>query len=290
MDEKLRRKLADLEQEMSYVRGELKRNLSEIYELEGKRRNLLLKIRGLKAEIASCRSKLNVLREEIRGLNESLSRLKKERDEKIASIKEVKEKIREYLKMGTQKGEKYLEMEISNFEWIIQTTPLPLDEEKRIIAKIKSLEEQLYSCRRLRSLKDNVQSMENSVKEIKERISTCAKEIAERSSEKRKIRERLVELTREINEIKCEIDKINREYDDKIAKISELCSRQRELFNQIVAIKRTIKEEEEKRKSEQELMLKEKIKSKVLEKIKHGEKVSLEEFKIFLEDSAADKI
>ncbi|MEM1515705.1 MAG: hypothetical protein QXH24_06655 [Candidatus Bathyarchaeia archaeon] len=176
-------------------------------------------------------------------------------------------------------------MEISNLEWKIQTTPLPLDEEKRVIAKIKSLEEQLYSCRKLKSLRDEIRSMENSIREIKGKISTYIEEIAEKVSEKQKIRERLAELIKEINEIKCKIDKINKEYEDKKEKILELCSRRGEILSQIMAIKKG----EERKKVEQELMLKERIKKEVLEKIKRGENVPLEEFKIFLKKAARTK-
>ncbi|MBS7640534.1 MAG: hypothetical protein QXJ19_00340 [Candidatus Bathyarchaeia archaeon] len=292
MSEELKRKLVNLEQELLGIKNELEKTLSEIYDLEKRRRNLFLKIRELKHESKACRDRLNILREEIEGLNETLSSLRKEKSEKISTLRSLKEKIREYLrtKPRPRMEEKELESQVSSLEWIIQTSPLPLNEEKRVIAKIKSLEEQLYFYRNLRFMKSESQAIKNSIEETKKKINECVCMIAEKISERKRIRERLIGILKEIDEMKLEVNRINEEYDGKRVKVSELRSRYKDLLSQITAIKRGIREEEEKRKAEHESILREKIRREVLERIKRGEKVSFEEFKVLLEESIEDGI
>ncbi|MEM2369440.1 MAG: hypothetical protein QXH51_00810 [Candidatus Bathyarchaeia archaeon] len=246
----------------------------------------------LKDESKRYKSRLNTLKEEIKELNETLYDLEKEKGEKISSLKKLRERIKERLRAGSglQRGEKKLETEISNLEWTIQTTPLSLTEEKRIIAKIKSLEEQLYFYRELNSMRDEVQTIKKNIEEIKEKINSCVNAIAEKISERQKLRGGLAKILGEINEIKLELEKINREYYDKRDRVSELRSKHKDLISQIIAIKKGIKEEKEKRKIDRESALKEKIKKEVLEKIESGKKVSFEEFKVFLEEGDANNI
>lgn len=292
MSEELKRKLVNLEQELLGIKNELEKNLSEIYDLEKRRRSLLLKLRELKHESKVCRDRLNVLREEIDGLNEILSSLRRERSEKIFTLRSLKERIREYLRTRPKPRmeEKELESQISSLEWIIQTSPLPLNEEKRVIAKIKSLEEQLCFYRDLRFMKSESQAIKNSIGETKKKINECVCMIAEKISERKKIRERLTSILKEIDEMRLEINRINEEYNGKRVKVSELRSRYKDLLNQIMVMKRGIREEEEKRRAEYESILKDKIRREVLERIKRGEKVPLEEFKVLLEDSIEDNI
>lgn len=292
MSGELKHKLDELEQKILGVKRELEKVLSEIYDLEKRRRSLLLKMGELKAESKRYKSRLNTLREEIKELNETLYDLKREKDEKISSLRKLRERIRERLRTvsGMQRGEKNLETEISNLEWMIQTTPLSLAEEKRIIAKIKSLEEQLYFYRELKSMRDEAQIIKENIEEIKEKINSCVNVIAEKISERQKLREGLSGILGEINEIKLKLDKIDREYHGKRDMVSELRSKHRDLISQAIAIKKGIREEEEKKKIDRESVLREKIKKEVLEKIERGEKVSFEEFKVFLEEGDADSI
>ncbi|MEM2273528.1 MAG: hypothetical protein QXX56_04845 [Candidatus Bathyarchaeia archaeon] len=291
MAEELRHRLAEQEQEMLSVKNEIERVLSEIYRLEDRRKKLFLKMKELKAESMACKSRLNVLREEIRGLNEALSDLKREKDEKIAHLKEIRGKIKEYSKTRPKKREEDLEAEISSLDWRIQTSPLPLDEEKKIITRIKSLEEQLYFYRELKSMMNEAQATRNSIEEIRGRISACVNGIAERVSEKRRIQERLAETFRELCEVRAEIERVNEEYKRGREKISELRSKYKDLLNQVRTIKETIKYNEKRERAERISMLKEKIKKEASEKIGRGEKISFEEFKMLFEgETGTDNI
>ncbi|MEM1585982.1 MAG: hypothetical protein QXX99_04170 [Candidatus Bathyarchaeia archaeon] len=284
MIEELRRKLVDLKQEISTIESEMERVASEIYELEERRRNLLLKMRDLKAESETYKRRLNVLKEEIKGLNETLSDLKMRKNEKIASLKELRGKVMEHLATKPRRRKEDLEAEIFNLDWKIQTSPLPLNDEKKIVAKIKMLEGQLHFYKELNSMRDEIQVIKGEIDEIRGNIGACVNRIAEKISEKRRVRERLAEIFKEIDEIRAEAERIDKEYKSKKERISELRSRRKDLLNQVTAIKRAIRDEEEHRRAEHISALKEKIKKGVLEKIERGEKVSFEELKIFFEE------
>ncbi|MBS7605766.1 MAG: hypothetical protein QXR84_00480 [Candidatus Bathyarchaeia archaeon] len=290
MKEELRHKLVKSEREISNVKDDLEKTLSELYRLEGKRKELLLKVRELRAESLTCRDRLNVLREEIKGLNETLTNLRRERNEKITHLREIRERIKEYLKAKPKIREEDLEKEISNLDWRIQTFPLPLDEEKRVIARIKSLEEQLHFYRKLKDMRDEARAAESDLEEIKKKINACVNALVDRVLERKRVRERLTEIFREINEVKAEIERINGECKRFRERVSELRSKYRDLLGQVRAVREAIRYEEESERSERISMLKEKIKERVSEKIKRGEKVSFEELKVFFEDEEAEDI
>lgn len=292
MSEELKSKLSSLNQEILSVQGDLEKVLSELFDLEKRRKTLLSRLRELKAEAKMYKDRLGVLKEEIGRLNETLRDLRRERSEKIFSFKGLRERMREHLreKPRPQTSEEKLEAEISKLEWMIQTTPLPLAEEKKVIEKIKSLEEQLQFYKELKSMKNEAQIIERSIMDIEEKINSCINVIAEKISEKRNLRERLSKIFGEINTMKLELEKIDEEYRGKREKILELRSKHKNLINQITVIRRTIKEEEEKKKKEQKMALKEKIRKEVSEKIEEGKKVTLEELKVFLGEDEEDSI
>lgn len=290
MNEELRHKLVRSEREISGVKNDLEKTLSELYRLEENKKKLFLKIRELRAESLTYRDRLNVLREEIKGLNETLTDLKRERNEKIAYLREIRGRIKEYLKAKPKIREEDLEEEISNLDWRIQTSPLPLDEEKRVVAKIKSLEEQLHFYRKLKDMRNETQAVRSNIEEIKGKISECINALADRILEKKRVRERLSEIFKEINEAKAEIERINEECKRLRERVSELRSRYRDLISQVRAIKEAIRYKEEHERSERISILKEKIREKVSEKIKRGEKVSFEELKVLFEDNDAEDI
>ncbi|MEM2167950.1 MAG: hypothetical protein QXR74_06275, partial [Candidatus Bathyarchaeia archaeon] len=202
MGENLRRRLADLEQEASSLIAEIERNDAEARKLAGERRVLLDKLRSLRAEALEYKSRRDGLNDEVRNLKIILAELKREYAEKLDSLRKLRRGIKEHLRFKPAKSEEALAREINNLDWKIQTTPMPVIEEQKIIEQIKMLERQMEFYRKLGSMKDEIKEIEVRLNEIKDKITFYRKMIAEKVSESKIFHEKMIKAFGEVNELK----------------------------------------------------------------------------------------
>ncbi|MEM1989047.1 MAG: hypothetical protein QW782_00215 [Candidatus Bathyarchaeia archaeon] len=284
MGENLRRRLADLEQEASSLIAEIERNDAEARKLAGERRVLLDKLRSLRAEALEYKSRRDGLNDEVRNLKIILAELKREYAEKLDSLRKLRRGIKEHLRFKPAKSEEALAREINNLDWKIQTTPMPVIEEQKIIEQIKMLERQMEFYRKLGSMKDEIKEIEARLNEIKDKITFYRKMIAEKVSESKIFHEKMIKAFGEVNELKSKLNEVTNKYLEIRNEAAKLRLKRKDLLDQIHAIRNLIREEEERKRREVISTLKEKIKRETLEKIRRGEKVSFEEFRILVEE------
>ncbi|MEM1582339.1 MAG: hypothetical protein QXX56_05140 [Candidatus Bathyarchaeia archaeon] len=284
MSGELRRRLESLEREIAGLRGELDRLETEMRSLAEERNILVGKIRELRLEAAKFRGERDSLNDEVKSLKAVLAELKQEYAEKIGSLRELRQRIRDYLKLKPARDEGSLEREIAELDWRIQTTTMSLEEEKRVVERIKSLEGQLSFYRRLKSMRDEASRLEVSFEKVRGEIAVYRDKIAEAAAESQKFHEKMIERLKMAGELKNKLAEVDRRYMENKNKILALRLQYRELLSQVSAIRKTIREEEERRKTEVVSALKERVKREALEKIKRGEKISFEEFKILAEE------
>lgn len=283
MIEDLRRRLAPLESEVDVLRSEIEKVSEEARLIAEERNRINIRVRELRVEAVNFRDKRNALNEEVKGLKAMLSELKRECSEKVNALRELRQRIKEHLRAKPSRDEEGLKKEIAELDWRIQTTPLSLDEEKRIIERIRTLESQLSFYLKLNSMRDEISAIEKRLETLREEISSCKNRIAETISKSQDFHDKMVERLKEVDRLRAEADELHKKYLAKREKVDELCLKYRELLNHISAIRKAIREEEERKKAEFISALKEKIGKEALEKLKRGEKISFEEFKILAE-------
>ena len=283
MVEDLRRKLVDLEREALCLRAEIERVESEVRRFAEERNGLNSRMRNLKREAANFRKERNALNEEVRNLKVILMELKREYWERLDSIRDLRNRIRKHLKMKPSRREDSLKKEIEEIDWRIQTTPLPLEEEKRLVERVKSLEKQLNFYHKLNAMKNELSILEGRLKKIKDEIALYREQITETVEKSQFFHEKMIECLKKMEEFKPKVDEINKKYGESRKKLSALRLKYKKLLGQISAIKKIIREEEARKKAEALSALKEKIGREALKKLKKGEKISFEEFKILAE-------
>ncbi|MEM3134385.1 MAG: hypothetical protein QW502_01500, partial [Candidatus Bathyarchaeia archaeon] len=201
----------------------------------------------------------------------------------VNALRELRQRVKEHLRAKPSRDEESLKKEIAELDWRIQTTPLSLDEEKRIIERIRTLESQLSFYLKLNSMRDEISAIEKRLETLREEISSCKNRIAETIAKSQDFHDKMVERLKEVDRLRAEADELHKKYLEKRGKVDELRLKYRESLNQISAIRKIIREEEERKKAEFISALKEKIGKEALEKLKRGEKISFEEFKILAE-------
>lgn len=283
MVEDLRRKVADLEGEARALRAELEGLEGEARKLAEERDCINSMVRGLRLEAAKFRDERNALNEEVRSLKAIICELRCEYNEKIYALKELRRKIREDSRSKPPRDEEGLKKEIAEIDWRIQTTPLSIDEERRLIERVKSLETQLSFYRRLNGMIAEEEALKRRLKEIRNEIASYKGRIADIAVRSRSFHEKMIEYFKRADELRAEADKMHEKYKAAKERANILRLRYEDLLNQISAMKRLIREEEERKRAEAISALREKIGKEASEKLKRGERVSFEEFKILAE-------
>jgi len=288
LGEDLRRKLAGLEQETLGLLAELERSNADARRLAEEKRDLIGKIRDLKSKALEYKSRRDSLNEEVKSFKAALAELKREYDAKLDSLKRLKRSIKEFLRFKPPKSEETLAKEIADLDWKIQTTSMPISEEQKIIDKIKSLERQMNFYRRLKSMEEEAKNLKNRLEEIKNEIALYREKIAESVAESQRFHEMMIKLFNEVNELKSRLNEVNSRFMENRSEAAKLRLKHKDLLNQIHVIRKLIREEEEKKRRESIAAIKERIKKEALDKIKRGEKVSFEEFKILVEEEGGE--
>ncbi|MEM2091721.1 MAG: hypothetical protein QXR59_00340, partial [Candidatus Bathyarchaeia archaeon] len=118
---------------------------------------------------------------------------------------------------------------------------------------------------------------------IKGEIASFRERVSEAAAKSQSFHEKMIECLKRADELRAEADKIHEKYRAVKERANTIRLRYRELLNQISDIKRLIREEEDRKRAEAISALKEKISREALEKLKRGEKISFDEFKILAE-------
>ncbi len=281
--EEKRRELNRLWKEVLELKAEMERVLNENRVLVERRNSLRERVGELRFEVKKIRDERNTVNEEIRKLRNILADLRKEYQEKLNALRELKREVRERLRAKPNMDKESIEKEISDIDWRIQTSIMSLEEENKLVKRVQSLENQLMFYRKLEAMENEIASLGNEIKRIKDEIASCKNEIAEKIEKNRELRKRMTEYFGEIDKLRAEANKLHETYLENKEKLSSLRLKYVELLAKVTAIKKMIREEEEERKAEALAALKEKIEKEALEKLKRGEKLSFEEFKILIE-------
>lgn len=281
--EEQRGKIVELEREISELKVEMDRLRDEARKFVEKRNSIHEKMRELRLEAVKLKGERDALNDEVKNLKIILGELKQSYHEKLNALDELKQRIRNYIKTKPAENEEYLKKEISEIEWKIQTSSLPLEEENNLVKRVRFLETRLAFYRNLDEMRSKAALLKEQMKKLRDEITSCRNKIAENIMKSRKLHESMMEHFREIDELRVEADRMHKMYLERMEKISSLRLKYAGLLGQISALKKIIREEEEKRRTEAAAALRGKIKREALEKLKRGEKVSFEEFKILAE-------
>lgn len=283
----------------------LKTLQKELYENRSKRDETNVKVKMLSMQI---REKRSLLANNLREMNE----LKEKKKEIINKVKEIKSKERELIfrknelkilkrenkkrlksllsLVKSRKSEEELKEELKKLEWIYQTTPMSLEEEKEYVRKIDKLMFALQIIEKCKSIRTELNKITEEIEEINLKLNHLRKERVKLSEELTKIRNIMSEKFKEVkllkeeiskliyqrNSLKEEADNYHKNYVKLLLKIGEVKEEieRLELLVRAFRIAKSLKERKKKLKARAE---------EIYERYKRGEKISWDEFKLLLE-------
>lgn len=282
--------------------SELKRINKQISELREQVNTANADTKGQVEKRDKLNEKFKKLRQEIRefknerdNLNEKVKTLKQQREEARAKIKARIEEIKTHnqkiaaLKKKTPRiSRRDLQKEFDDIEWQIQTTPLDMQEEKRLIERVKQLETQLSVYKKIDQHFKKISELRKELEPFEANADAAHQELTETAERSQDIHAKMMAKIVESKEIKAEADGLHSNYIQAKEQTRPIREEIRKLTEQKRKLQAAMREEDEKRKKNVEQALKEKLESQAKGKLERGEKLSWDEFKMLAGDDSED--
>lgn len=272
----LNRKLSALKEERDKLNAEAEKWMKKRNKLNERVKTLSLGVRELRKE----RDELN---EKVRKLKQLREKAKVEVLEKIEEFKKLRQEIRVLTVKKPSRTLQTLQREVEKIEWKIQINPLDLKEEKKLIERVKNLEDQLSIHKKIKRLNEKAFKLQAEIKALKTRSKIYHEELMVKAEESQKIHERMLVKIEKRGKVKTEADEMHLNFLKIREKTKAVNDKITAILNQIKVLRREIRREEEEEGKKREEALRKKVEEHAREKLRRGEKLAWEEFKIISE-------
>jgi len=283
LSESLEQRIGKLNQELASLKEERDKLYSEAKKWVEKRNSIHKKIKKLRTEATGLKEKRDILNEKVQELKSLREQAKTKRKEKHAQILELSEKTRRLAERKPSKSMRYIQREIETIEWKIQTTSLPVKEEEIMISKVRKLETQLSVHKRIEKSKDKLMMLRTEEKALEVEAKTCHEKLSELVEKSQKFHEEMLENLNKAGSLKVEADSAHQKYVEIKKQAQNLHQKCVELSDKTKTFEIQLQEAEDKKQAKRQRELRKELEERALEKLKRGEKLTWEEFKILAE-------
>lgn len=248
-----------------------------------KRDDLNSKKNKLSQEIKQIKINRNELNEKVKQLKEKRTTIQLKIKEKISIIKELRKKIEILESKYSFENFSNIQKEFNELEWRIQTSTLELEEEKKLVERVRVLGTKISKIKKIREQKLIVNKLQNDISKLDIEAEKSHNKLTEKAKKSQELHELIIIKNSELEKLKKEGNNMHISYLN-MKKDFNLCREEsRRLIQRKNKLLLKSKEKEEKKKKETEKILKEKIKSDAKVKIKNKQKLSWDEFKLLTE-------
>jgi uncharacterized coiled-coil DUF342 family protein len=275
--EVINQQLATLREQISNANAEAQKHVEKRNKLNEQFKKLCLAIRELKNERDN--------------LNEKVKTLKQQRDEsraKIrASVDEVKvhnQKITELKKKTPRASRRELQNKLEDIEWKIQTTPLDMREEKRLVGNVKQLETHLKIYKKMDVHIKKIAELRKELDALEAAAESAHQELTEMAERSQHIHAKMITKISESKGIRIEADSLHSAYIHVKEQIKPLHEEFKRLTEHRTKLQDAMREEDKRRKKDTKKALKEKLEIQARNKLQRGEKLSWADFKLLKDD------
>jgi uncharacterized coiled-coil DUF342 family protein len=269
-------KIEELRKELDHFREKRDDLNLEARRWAQKRDRIHKDFKELLAKKSSTRERYRAVNERINILKEVITEAREERRKKKVQLRILKGKLRDLRARGSYARSEDLKAEMEDLEWRIQTTPLQLEEEKRLVEDVRFLETQLAIHSQIEKLGDDQSS-------LKDRMDAAYNEVSELYEQKAKTRDDIVEFSKKLDEFKIKADGMHGKYLECKDEARKFHLMYVDILNQIRSLEEELDKMEQKRRAERTRELKKDLEKKALKKLDGRKRLTLEELKILAE-------
>jgi len=284
VSEEQAKKIEEINQKLSELKMQKDRLYSEMKRCTEKRDELNQEFRNLRGEILELRSERDELNEKVKELKQQRDDTRGKSQEIVAEMRELNQKTTELNRRKPSRAYQTLLAESKNIEWKIQTTPLSLQEEKKLIEQVKQLETELKIYRKLDQIKQKTIELKAELKALEAMANVCHQKLTDIAQKSQEVHAKMLTKIEESEKIKSEADGLHALYLQTKTEAMPIREELVELSNQMKKIEEEIIEENEREKKKTEQILREKLEADARKKLRRGEKLSWEEFQLITEE------
>ncbi|MEM4721887.1 MAG: hypothetical protein QXT73_07510 [Candidatus Methanomethylicaceae archaeon] len=276
--------LGDLSRQIKQIRDSIEAHYRRLEELRGKKSEIIEKLKSLREAALNhknMRDEKNKLIAEKKLLRDQLH---KEKNELSQKIKDLISKKRDLLS-SLRESESDLLRQLKEIDWKYQTTPLSLDDERRLLQRRSELEKKLMVFKRAKDMDQEINSLRASSEELRVKADTVHKEIISLAEESKVHHESMIKaledckpLSSELEQIKAEIASIKGAIESFKKELFELESRYKQAREFTMKQKIELLAEQ----TRQIINKRSELAERASEKIKNGERLTFEEFAAML--------
>ncbi len=283
MSESLEKIIGKLNQELASVREERDRLDLEAKEWAGKRDFIHDQIKKLRREAVRLKEERDILNKKVHELKSLREQAKLKRKEKCAQLLKLKGNIEGLMERKPSQRMSNIQNEIEKIEWKIQTTSLQLKEEELLIDQVRQLEAQLSVYKRIGKSKENLMVLRTEEKALDTEVRTCHEELSELAEQSQEFHEEMLENLNKAGNLKAEADSAHQKYLEIKHQAQNLHQKCVELLDKVKAFEKELQEAEEEKQAKYQRELLKELEERAVGKLKRGEKLTWEEFKILAE-------
>ncbi|MCW3980750.1 MAG: hypothetical protein NWF11_04680 [Candidatus Bathyarchaeota archaeon] len=249
----------------------------------GKRDEIHKQIKDLRLEAANIRERRDETNTKVKALKIQRNLTRNLKKESIEEIKKLQEKYWTSAAKQPKRALEVLKKEIEKIEWTIQTSSLTLQEERPMIRRANELQKELKQYEQATGLRSKISELQESINTMNEEAEILHKQLSKLALQSQQFHDRMIETLKKTKELKMQADEYHRNFVSNRSKSQVVHGECLELESVIKELKRSLNEIAEKSKLEQQSEKRKKLKKQALKKMKEGDKLTFEEFKLVVE-------
>jgi len=272
--------LGDLSRQIKQIRDSIELNYKKLDELRKKKSDIIDRLRSLREAALNHKNMRDEKNKLIAEKKQLRDQLHKEKNELSQKIKDLISKKREILS-SMRESEPDLLRQLKEIDWKYQTTPLSLEEERRLLQRRSELEKKLMIFKRAKEIDQEITSLKTSSEELRTKADLVHKEILSLAEESKVHHEFMIKsleeckpLSAELEQVKVEIASIKTAIESSKKELSELVSKYKEIRESVMKQKIEMLAEQ----TRQIITKRSELAERAAEKIKNGERLTFEEF------------
>jgi len=281
--ESLEERITELNRELATIKEKLDNLNLEARKWAEKRNAVHEQIKKLQKEASGLKEKRDAINEMVRKLKGLREKAREKRKERHAKILSLKKELGTLMKKRPLKNMHEIQKEIETLEWKIQTTPLALNEEKSLINQVRPLEAQLLIHKQIQKLKEDIFELQMEQEKLDAEAKFHHEKLSDLAEQSQKSHGTRLEVLKRISDSKIEADIAHHKYVWTKQQAEDLRKKYVKFLHQIEALKQELRQAEEKKRAERQIELRKALEERALEKLRRGEKLTLEEFKVLSE-------
>ena len=279
-------KLAILGQEVPTLRGQRDSLDEEARGWSEKRDKLNQKIASLRGEAEKTKKIRDELNLKVKDLKLKRDNLKGIIVEKRMIYEELLNKIAEVEKTVPMSG-RATKKRFDELEWKLQTTSaLKVKDERQIIDQVKVLEKQLAIHKCIRELRQQSLDMKLEIESLRLQMKVLHSEVSKAAEASKKNHQRMLDVFKQMKELKADADKNHQTFIEVKTKANEAHSNYIEVVSQMKTLERKLGKlggDMQLAQLKKALEFRETMGKEAAEKLRRGNKLTFDEFKILLE-------